>query len=95
MSADLFVAVLLVVGFHRLFGVASRVDYMRPCHMGMVRRFLVMSALVVLRCFTVVARSVGGMLLCLLGVQRLFSTFLFSPDFVIDEGQSLRWRRGQ
>jgi hypothetical protein len=68
LAHELFVAVLFVVGFHRLFSVASRVDYMRPCHMGMVRRFLVLSTLVMLCCFTMVAGSMGKMLLYLLVV---------------------------
>jgi hypothetical protein len=62
----LFVAVLFVVGFRRLFRVTSGMNGVRPRHMGMVSRFLVMAGLVVLRCFPMVSSSVGMMLLCLL-----------------------------
>jgi hypothetical protein len=68
LAHELFVAVLLVVGFYRLFSVASRMDCMRPCYMSVVRRFLVMSALVVLCCFTMMAGRVAKMLLRLLVV---------------------------
>jgi len=64
--------VLFVVGLHRLFGVTSRMDRMCPRYVGMVRRFLVKSAFVVLCCFTMVTRSVGKMLLCLLVVFGSF-----------------------
>jgi hypothetical protein len=60
--------VLFVVRFHRLLSVTSRMDYMRPCYMGVVRRFLVVYGLVVLCCFTVVTSSVGKMFLYLLVV---------------------------
>jgi hypothetical protein len=64
--------VLYVVGLGRLFSVTPRMDHMRPCNMGMVRRFLVVSALVVLCCFTVVAGSVSKMFVCLLVVFGCF-----------------------
>jgi hypothetical protein len=67
-TSVLFVAVLFVVRFHRLLGVTSRMDYMRPRYMSVVRRFLVMSGLVVLCCFTVMTGSVGKMFLYLLVV---------------------------
>jgi hypothetical protein len=60
--------VLFVVGLHRLFGVTSRMDHMRPRYVGMVRCFLVLSALVVLCCFTMVTGSVDQMFLHLLVV---------------------------
>jgi hypothetical protein len=67
-AAQLFVAVLFVVGFRRLFSVAARMDRVRPCDMGMVRRFLVLSSLMVLCCFIVMAGSVSKMFVRLLVV---------------------------
>ena len=61
-----------VVGLHGLFGVTSRVDRVRPRYMGMVRRLLVVSALVVFCRFTVVTRSVSKMFLYLLVVFGSF-----------------------
>ena len=61
-----------VVGLHRLFSVTSRMDHMRPRYMGMVRRFFVLSALVMLCCFTMVTGSVGKMFLHLLVVLGSF-----------------------
>jgi hypothetical protein len=40
--------VFFLVGLHGLFSVTSRMDHMCPRYMGMVCRFLVLSALVVL-----------------------------------------------
>jgi hypothetical protein len=64
--------VFFVVGLHGLFRVTSRVDHMRPRYMGMVRRLLVLSGLVVLCRFTVVTGSVGKMFLHLLVVLGSF-----------------------
>jgi hypothetical protein len=64
--------VFFLVGLHGLFSVTSRMDHMGPRYMGMVRRFLVLSALVVLRCFTMVTGGVGKMFLCLLVVLGSF-----------------------
>jgi hypothetical protein len=71
-SRELFFAVLFVVGLHSLFRVTPCMNHVRPCYVGVVRRFLVMSGLVVLCCFTMVMRSVGKMFLYLLVV---FSSF--------------------
>jgi hypothetical protein len=68
----LFLTVLFVVGLHGLLCVTSRVDHVRPCYVGMVRRFFVMSGLVVLCCFTVMMGSVGKMFLHLLVVLGSF-----------------------
>jgi hypothetical protein len=68
----LFVAVLLVVGLGRLFSVTSRMDHMRPRYVGMVSRLLVLSSLVVLCRFTVVAGGVSEMFVCLLVVFGSF-----------------------
>jgi hypothetical protein len=57
--------VFLLVRLHGLFRVTSRMDYMCPRYMGMVRRFLVLSTLVVFCCFTMVAGRLGKMFLCL------------------------------
>ena len=51
----LSVAVLFVVGLRRLLSVTPPMDCVRPRHMGMVRRFLMLPALVVFCCFTMVA----------------------------------------
>jgi hypothetical protein len=64
----LFVAVLFVVRFGRLFRVTSGVNCVRPRQMGMVSRFLVLSSFVVLRCFTMMTSCVGMMFLCFLVV---------------------------
>jgi hypothetical protein len=48
--------------------------------MGMVSRFLVLSSFVVLRCFTMMASSVGMMFLCFLVVfASLLRHFAFPP----------------
>ena len=76
----LFLTVLFVVGLHGLLCVTSRVDHVCPRDMGMVRRFLVMSGLVVLCCFTVMMGSVGKMFLHLLVVLgSLFRHCRFLP----------------
>jgi hypothetical protein len=64
--------VLFVVGLRRLFSVAARMDRMRSRYMGMVRRFFVLSSLVVLGCFTVVAGSMSKMFVRLLVVFGSF-----------------------
>jgi hypothetical protein len=74
-----FFAVLFVVGLHSLFRVTPRMNHVRPRHVGMVCRLLVLSALVVLCCFTVVTRSVGKMFLDFLVVFcSFFRHFVFS-----------------
>jgi hypothetical protein len=55
--------VFFVVGLYRLFSVTSRMNHMCPRYVGMVRRFLVMSGLVVLGCFPMMTGSVGKMFL--------------------------------
>jgi hypothetical protein len=63
---------------HGLFRVTSRMDHMCPRHMGMVRGFLVLSALVVFCCFTMVAGRLGKMFLCLFVVlSGLFRHYRF------------------
>ena len=56
---------LFVVSLGRLLSVTPRMDHMRPRYMGMVSRLLVLSSLVVLCCFTVVAGSVSEMFVSL------------------------------
>ena len=69
-----------VVGLHCLLSVTSRMDYMRPRYMGVVRRFLVLSALVVFCRFPMVTGSVGKMFLRLLVVfSSLFGHYRFLP----------------
>jgi hypothetical protein len=78
---SLFVAVLFVVGFRRLFSVAARMDRMRPRYMGMVRRFLVLPSFVVLCRFNVVAGSVSKIFVRLLMVfGSFFRHCSFLPD---------------
>ena len=74
---------LFVVGFRRLFSVAARMDRMRPRYMGMVRRFLVLSTLVMLCCFTMVTSSVGKMLLYLLVVFSGFFDIVVSSSICV------------
>ena len=62
MIGDLFIAVLFVVSFHRLFSVASGVDCVRSGRVSMVRRFLVLSSLVIFCSFTVMSSRMGMML---------------------------------
>ena len=62
----------LGMGFHCLFRVAPSVKGVCSCRMSMVCRLLVLSALVMLCRLTVVTRSVGKMLLHLLGVLSGF-----------------------
>jgi hypothetical protein len=64
--------VLFVVGLHSLFSVTSRMNYVCPRYMGMMRRLLVLSALVVFCCFTMVTRSVSKMFLYLFVVFGSF-----------------------
>ena len=76
----LFVAVLFVVRFCRLFRVTSSMNCARPRQMGMVSRLLVLSSFVMLRCFTMMASSVGMMFLCFLVMfSSLFRHFAFPP----------------
>jgi hypothetical protein len=57
---------------------------MRPRQMGVVSRFLVLSSFVVLRCFTMVASSVGMMFLSFLVVfSSLLRHFVFPPDHFV------------
>ena len=75
-----FIAVLFVVRFGRLFRVNSSVNCVRPRQMGMVSRFLVLSSFVMLRCFTIMASSVGVMFLCFLVVfASILRHFAFPP----------------
>jgi hypothetical protein len=93
--ARLFLAVLFVVLFHRLFSVTSRMDYMRSRYMSMVRRFLMMPGLVVLGRFTMMTGSVGKMFLYLLVV---FGRFLrhcrFLPVLFAAKTPTATWSSG-
>jgi hypothetical protein len=55
---ELFLAVLLSVSHHSLFGMLCSVNYMAPCGVSMVRGLFVMSGVVMFGGFPVVA---GGM----------------------------------
>ena len=61
-SGILLLAVFLGVSLSRFFGVISGMDGMTACGVSMMRRFLVMPTVVMLRCFSVVSGSVGVML---------------------------------
>lgn len=67
-----FFAVLLVVRFRRLFRVTSGVKCVSSGYMGMVSRLLVLSSLMVPCGFTMVASSVGVMILRFLVVFGRF-----------------------
>ena len=72
---------LFVVGLRRFFSVTSRMNRMCPRYMGMVCRFLVLSALVVLCCFIVVVGRLSKMFVCLLVVfGSFFRHCSFLPD---------------
>jgi hypothetical protein len=88
-------AVLFVVLFHRLFSVTSRMDYMRPRYMSMVRRFLVMPGLVVLGRFTMMTGSLGKMFLYLLVVfSRFFRHCRFLPVLFAAKTLTATWSSG-
>jgi hypothetical protein len=73
-------------------------DYMRPRYVGMVRRFLVLSGLVVLGCFTMVTGGLGKMFLHLLVVLGSFFRhchFLPVLEFVVGPLAMRRHARGQ
>jgi hypothetical protein len=61
-----------MVCLHRLFGMTSRMNNMSPRYVGMVRRLLVMSGLVMLGRFTMVTGSMDKMFLHLLVVFGSF-----------------------
>jgi hypothetical protein len=58
---ELFLAVLVGVSHHRVFSVLSCVNYVAPRGVSMVCRLLMMSGVVVLGSFAVVAGCMGKM----------------------------------
>jgi hypothetical protein len=60
-TSGLFLAVLVGMSLHCLFSVPSAVNHMGPRRMSMVCRLLVISGLVMLGRFPVVAGGVGEM----------------------------------
>jgi hypothetical protein len=74
--------VLFVVDLRGLFSMTSRMDRMRPCYMGMVRRFLVLSALVMFCCFTMMAGGVGKVFLCFLVMFGSFFRHYIPPGSI-------------
>ena len=70
--AQLFVSMLFVVGFGRVFSMTSGVERVSSRYVRMMRRLLVLSALVVFRCFAMVTSSVGHMFLGFLVVLGSF-----------------------
>ena len=81
---------LFVVRFGRLFRVNSSVNCVRPRQMGMVSRFLVLSSFVMLRCFTIMASSVGVMFLCFLVVFASFPRHFAFPPYHFFESVFMR-----
>jgi hypothetical protein len=64
--------VLFVVRLYSLFSVTSRMNHVRPRYTGMMCRLFVLSAFVVLCCFTMVTGSVSEMFLYFL---MMFGSF--------------------
>ena len=64
---------LFEVGFHRIFRVASAVNYVAPSDVGMVCSLLVTSGLVMLCRFSVMASGMREMFGCLF---VMFCSFL-------------------
>ena len=77
---------LFVVGLPSLFRVTPRMNHVRPRYVSVVRRLLVLSAFVVLCCFTMVTRSVGKMFLDLLVVFGSFFRHCSFPSRVCVNG---------
>ncbi|HEY2185286.1 MAG TPA: hypothetical protein VGH39_09855 [Xanthobacteraceae bacterium] len=71
-EAGLFLSVFLGMSLPGLFGMVSRVGGMAACGVSMVGGFLVLSALMMLRRFSVVARGIGMVFRCLPMVFRCF-----------------------
>jgi hypothetical protein len=65
--------VLFVVGFRRVFSMTSSMERMRSRYVRMMSRLLVLSTLVVFRCFAVVTSGVGHMFL---GFLVMLGSFL-------------------
>ena len=63
---------LFVVGFSRVFSMTSSMERVRSRYVRMMSRLLVLSTLVVFRCFAVVTSSVGHMFLGFLVVLGSF-----------------------
>ena len=63
---------LFVVGLYSLFSVTSRMNHVCPRYVGMMCRLFVLSAFVVLCCFTMVTGSVSEMFLYFL---MMFGSF--------------------
>jgi hypothetical protein len=76
---------LFVVGFCRVFSMTSGVERVRSCYVSMMGRLLVLSALVVFRCFAVVTSSVGHIFL---GFLVVLGSFLrhwgFPPSRILE-----------
>jgi hypothetical protein len=69
---ELFFAVLFGVSLHRFFSVPSGMNHVSPRAVGMVCRLFVMSGLVMLGRFCVVASGMRQMFRCFLVVLRSF-----------------------
>ena len=71
--ANLLFPVLLGVSFRRVIGVLIRVEGMRPCYMGVMCRFLVVSRRLMFGCLGVMPSSMGMVRCC---VFVVFGRFL-------------------
>jgi hypothetical protein len=60
-DSDLFIAVLFVVSFHRLFSVPSGVNCVGSGRVGVMRRLFMLSRLVMLGRFAMMASRMGMM----------------------------------
>jgi hypothetical protein len=72
--AQLFLAVLLGMSLHCLFSMPSGMNYVTPRSMSVVCRLFVMSSIVVLGGFLVVAGGMLKMFMPSCGVEQLSST---------------------
>jgi hypothetical protein len=67
-AAPLFLAVLFTMDLRCFFRVMPTMNCVRPRRVGVMRRFLVLAALVMFGRFTMVPSSMGVMFRCLLVV---------------------------
>ena len=84
MCTGLFFAVLIAVGLHCFLGVPTGMNGVRPRGMRMVRRLLVVSALVMLGRLSMMAGSVCQVLR---GLLVVFCSFLRHLRSSINKGQ--------
>ena len=71
-APQLVFAVFFAMGLCRFFSVVPCMDRVRPCRVSVMCRLLVMSAFVMLGCFTVMPSGMSMMFRCLLVMFRSF-----------------------